>query len=161
MGRETIPSFLVKNDGDADSDGNDGHSLRDDDNVGDARTLCQGEEKGKGLGGLDLMNSTGVAMCWGLAGDRFPSPLAVEKFNSITSGRGFACGILSSNSRFRCWGINKEFATDFENEFRDILMNSLVAGDSHACGFNIVGLLICKGRNDTGQIRDSRQLSAI
>ncbi|XP_043725815.1 putative serine/threonine-protein kinase-like protein CCR3 [Telopea speciosissima] len=98
-------------------------------------------------------------MCWGLAGNSFPSPSQDENFLSITSGEGFSCGILSSNSRVRCWGSDNPSATDLEYQFKDFSMYSLVAGNSHVCGYNMDGYLICRGRNDTGQLGNPDRFS--
>ncbi|XP_043708933.1 putative serine/threonine-protein kinase-like protein CCR3 [Telopea speciosissima] len=95
---------------------------------------------------------TQVAMCWRGVGNRFPWPSMDQQFQSITSGGGFSCGILSSNGRVRCWGTNNSTAQEIQNQFGNISMNSLVAGGSHACGLNITGFLVCKGRNDSGQL---------
>ncbi|KAF8397288.1 hypothetical protein HHK36_016201 [Tetracentron sinense] len=98
---------------------------------------------------------TGVAKCW--RGDRdrspfpFPSPEIVEEFQSITSGVGFSCGVLRNSSRVQCWGFNTT-GEDIQRQFGNISMSSLVAGDSHACGLNRTGFLVCKGRNDSGQL---------
>ncbi|XP_042480522.1 putative serine/threonine-protein kinase-like protein CCR3 [Macadamia integrifolia] len=94
---------------------------------------------------------TQVAICWRGIGNRFPSPMN-QQFQAITSGIGFSCGILSSNSKVLCWGIDNETAQEIQNQFGNISMDSLVAGGSHACGLNIDGFIICKGRNDSGQL---------
>ncbi|KAJ4978024.1 hypothetical protein NE237_008804 [Protea cynaroides] len=99
-----------------------------------------------------VVDKTETAMCWRGVGYRFPSPSMDQKFLSITSGRGFACGILSSSRKVWCWGTNNETAFEIQNQFGNISMYSLVAGGSHVCGLSITGFLVCKGKNDSGQL---------
>ncbi|KAK9279824.1 hypothetical protein L1049_013506 [Liquidambar formosana] len=98
--------------------------------------------------------NTGIAKCWrggGGNGSSFPSPEVAWKFRTITSGRGFSCGILKNNSRVLCWG-NRGIGADIDTQYGNFSMSSLVAGDSHACGLTTAGILICKGNNDFGQL---------
>ncbi|KAF6153642.1 hypothetical protein GIB67_027509 [Kingdonia uniflora] len=101
-------------------------------------------------------NVTGVAKCWYRGEDEskrgsFVAPNGV-KFASITSGRGFSCGVLMDDIKsVRCWG-NSSIGLDIEKQFRNVSMLSLVAGDSHVCGLNVTGYLVCNGRNDSGQL---------
>ncbi|KAJ4972223.1 hypothetical protein NE237_005322 [Protea cynaroides] len=99
-----------------------------------------------------VVDETQIAMCWRGDGNRFPSPSTDQRFHSITSGVGFSCGILNSNKTVRCWGTDNEIALEIQNQFGNISMYSLVAGGSHACGLNNSGFLVCKGRNDSGQL---------
>ncbi|KAJ0979352.1 hypothetical protein J5N97_014826 [Dioscorea zingiberensis] len=69
-------------------------------------------------------------------------------FRSLTSGRGFSCAI-DSNGTVQCWGSRGK---EIEEAFRNISMSSIVAGDSHVCGFTAVGAIICKGSNVSGQL---------
>lgn len=94
---------------------------------------------------------SGVAKCWRGGRFRFPSPDVGLRFSTITSGSGFACGILKNNSRVFCWGSNA-IGAEIETQFGDLLMLSLVAGESHACGLTRAGLLVCKGNNQSGQL---------
>ncbi|KAF8402648.1 hypothetical protein HHK36_010737 [Tetracentron sinense] len=96
-------------------------------------------------------NGTGFAMCWRGGGFPSPAPVTGEGFLSITSGVGFSCGILSSNNRVWCWGKSST-REEIQTQFGNSSMLSLVAGDSHVCGLTVTGFLICKGRNDSGQI---------
>lgn len=103
-----------------------------------------------------IENGTSLARCWWRSndgGDRFLSPSNGERFQSITSGNGFSCGVLN-NSSVRCWGNSSTSvsAMDIQNQFSNISMSSLQAGDSHVCGFDLNGFLICGGRNNTGQL---------
>ncbi|OVA02696.1 Protein kinase domain [Macleaya cordata] len=100
-------------------------------------------------------NVTGVANCWWReAGEkfRFLSPQKFQRFQSITSGRGFSCGVLKNTNGVRCWGISTTTAAEIQNQFGNVSMLSLVAGDSHVCGLNYTGFLICKGKNSSGQL---------
>ncbi|XP_058110243.1 putative serine/threonine-protein kinase-like protein CCR3 isoform X2 [Magnolia sinica] len=92
-------------------------------------------------------NATGNVMCWR---GGFPPRLPGD-FHSITSGQGFSCGIHGNESTVRCWGdIN--ISNRIQTEFGNTSMVSLVAGDSHVCGIDFNGLVICKGRNESGQL---------
>ncbi|XP_043723463.1 putative serine/threonine-protein kinase-like protein CCR3 [Telopea speciosissima] len=98
-----------------------------------------------------VVDETQFAKCWrGDGNGRFPS--MKQRFLSISSGGGFSCGILSSSRRVRCWGTNSEIAMEIQNQFGNISMDSIVAGGSHVCGLNITGFLVCKGKNDSGQL---------
>ncbi|KAI0497387.1 hypothetical protein KFK09_020611 [Dendrobium nobile] len=85
-------------------------------------------------------------LCWRGDGS-FPASVAGE-YRSLTSGRGFSCGIGIDN-RVKCWGGR---GTEFQNSFGNITMQSIVAGDSHVCGIGLTGFLICKGSNSSGQL---------
>ncbi|KAI0497388.1 hypothetical protein KFK09_020612 [Dendrobium nobile] len=85
-------------------------------------------------------------LCWRGDGS-FPASVAGE-YRSLTSGRGFSCGIGIDN-RVKCWGGR---GTEFQNSFGNITMQSIVAGDSHVCGIGLAGFLICKGSNSSGQL---------
>ncbi|KAF7816484.1 putative serine/threonine-protein kinase-like protein CCR3 [Senna tora] len=93
----------------------------------------------------------GKVECWRKnRGFQLP-PFGYSQFASISSGFGFSCGILRNNSRVRCWG-NMPIASEIESEFVNISMSSLVAGDSHVCGLDSNGFLVCKGSNSSGQL---------
>ncbi|KAL5748092.1 hypothetical protein ACOSQ2_025389 [Xanthoceras sorbifolium] len=99
--------------------------------------------------------NSGEVRCW-RGGDRrgksqFPSPGVDLKFSKITSGNGFSCGILKNNSRIFCWG-GSEIGAEIQRQFGDLSMLNLVAGDSHACGLARTGFLVCKGKNESGQL---------
>ncbi|KAK7320599.1 hypothetical protein VNO77_30222 [Canavalia gladiata] len=97
------------------------------------------------------MVGTGKASCW-RTNKAFEFPSVSTEFASISSGSGFSCGILKTSSRVRCWGIVGSVARRIENEFGNMSMMSLVAGDSHVCGLNSSGFLVCRGSNSFGQI---------
>lgn len=78
-------------------------------------------------------------------------PSGSDRFSSISSGSGFSCGILKGSNWVRCWGVEAT-ARKMENEFGNVSMASLVAGESHVCGLNSSGYLVCRGSNDFGQI---------
>ncbi|KAL9316249.1 hypothetical protein ACSQ67_017250 [Phaseolus vulgaris] len=92
----------------------------------------------------------GTASCWRTDVD-FELPSGSDRFSSISSGSGFSCGILKGSNWVRCWGV-EAMARKMENEFGNVSMASLVAGESHVCGLNSSGYLVCRGSNDFGQI---------
>ncbi|XP_038893652.1 putative serine/threonine-protein kinase-like protein CCR3 [Benincasa hispida] len=99
--------------------------------------------------------SSGKARCWrgtDRVGSLFPSPDAALDFQTITSGRGFSCGILKNNRTVWCWGSNG-IGSKIQSQFGNLTMASLVAGESHVCGLTALGgVLVCKGNNNTGQL---------
>ncbi|KAG4964702.1 hypothetical protein JHK82_038916 [Glycine max] len=92
----------------------------------------------------------GKASCW-RTNAAFESPSGSDRFDSISSGSGFSCGVLKGSDRVRCWGVGS-IARKMESEFRNMSMVSLVAGESHVCGLNSSGYLVCRGSNNFGQI---------
>ncbi|KAG9453433.1 hypothetical protein H6P81_006337 [Aristolochia fimbriata] len=94
-------------------------------------------------------NATGTLRCW-RGGEEFRQvdPLRLA---SVTSGRQFSCGILANDSRVACWGT-RSVAARLQADFANISMSTLVAGDSHLCGLDLSGSLICKGNNASGQL---------
>nr|KYP35942.1 Putative serine/threonine-protein kinase-like protein CCR3 [Cajanus cajan] len=92
----------------------------------------------------------GTASCW-RTNAAFELPSGSDRFSSISSGSGFSCGILKGSDRVRCWGVGS-VARKMEGEFGNVSMVSLVAGESHVCGLNSSGYLVCRGSNDFGQI---------
>lgn len=89
---------------------------------------------------------SGTVQCWRT--NERPAP---GQFATITSGSGFSCGILKSTYRVRCWGM-QPLVDRILNEFGDMPMLSLVAGDSHVCGLNSTGFVVCGGSNSSGQL---------
>ncbi|KAM6578243.1 hypothetical protein CsatB_030080 [Cannabis sativa] len=107
--------------------------------------------------------ATGIARCWrgtgGSSNDNekvwndngvFPSPGKSLRFQAITCGSGFTCGILRNDSRVVCWGL--AIADVIQMGFENFSMSSLVAGESHACGLTTTGFLVCTGENGSGQL---------
>ncbi|KAK7276400.1 hypothetical protein RIF29_17539 [Crotalaria pallida] len=92
----------------------------------------------------------GTVSCWRI-NSSFELPSGYELFDSISSGSGFSCGIMKNGSRVRCWG-DGSIARRIESEFGNMSMMSIVAGDSHVCGLNSTGFLVCRGSNSFGQI---------
>ncbi|KAK1285682.1 putative serine/threonine-protein kinase-like protein CCR3 [Acorus calamus] len=93
---------------------------------------------------------SGVVHCWRGQAGLFPSVVRSGTFRSITSGRGFSCGVTISNNSVKCWG--GEIGGSIEREFANVSVSELVAGDSHVCGVDrLSGLIICKGNNESGQ----------
>ncbi|KAL5710206.1 non-specific serine/threonine protein kinase [Ranunculus cassubicifolius] len=111
------------------------------------RNLTVGDDQVCGV-----QSDNGVVRCWwrGNNVNRYLSPS--EQFRLISSGNGFSCGILMSNNSVNCWGIDSNKALDIQSQFINISMSTLVAGDSHVCGLKLDGFLICRGRNDSGQL---------
>ncbi|XP_058744877.1 putative serine/threonine-protein kinase-like protein CCR3 [Vicia villosa] len=96
----------------------------------------------------------GTVSCWRI-NKGFVLPSGFDQFSLITSGFGFSCGILKGNDSgsVRCFGnVNGSIAEKIENEFMNVSMVSLVAGESHVCGLDSIGFLVCKGSNNFGQI---------
>ncbi|GMN41294.1 hypothetical protein TIFTF001_010518 [Ficus carica] len=94
----------------------------------------------------------GTVKCWRYNKNAFRFPSGSDRFASISSGSGFSCGILKDNSRaVRCWGSGT-LPTKIENDFGNMSMASIFAGNSHVCGVNVTGFLVCKGTNDSGQL---------
>lgn len=100
----------------------------------------------------------GNVTCW-REGNNSRVGFSSLQFDSISSGYGFSCGILKRNQSVRCWGRNSSIANLIENGFRNISMSTIIAGGFHACGLNISGGLICRGKNDFGQLNFSSNLS--
>lgn len=90
----------------------------------------------------------GTLKCW----RTISLPSGSAQFASISSGSGFSCGILRDSFRVQCWGSSSSAAKDIENGFGNMPMASIFAGASHVCGLNITGFLVCKGRNESGQL---------
>ncbi|XP_010264633.1 PREDICTED: putative serine/threonine-protein kinase-like protein CCR3 [Nelumbo nucifera] len=99
-----------------------------------------------------LVDGTGVVKCWRGERNNFPTPGAGEGFLSITSGRGFSCGILNTSRTVKCWGT-RQIRQEIQAQFGNVSMASLIAGDSHVCGTtNSSGVLICRGSNNSRQL---------
>ncbi|KAK1365026.1 putative serine/threonine-protein kinase-like protein CCR3 [Heracleum sosnowskyi] len=82
-------------------------------------------------------------------------PDKAAKFSGISAGLGFSCGVLMNDNSVTCWGGNdgNDTVSNFiENEFVGLKILSIVVGGEFACGFNLSGFLVCKGRNDSGQL---------
>ncbi|KAG0487947.1 hypothetical protein HPP92_006758 [Vanilla planifolia] len=84
---------------------------------------------------------------WWRGHGTFPTTVDGD-FRSLTSGRGFSCGI-GSNDLVQCWGSR---GSVIQSAFQNLTIMSIVAGDSHVCGISIAGLLFCKGSNSSGQL---------
>ncbi|XP_010554663.1 PREDICTED: LOW QUALITY PROTEIN: putative serine/threonine-protein kinase-like protein CCR3 [Tarenaya hassleriana] len=98
------------------------------------------------------VNGTGSVKCWREQSSRGGESLPEnEGFRSVSSGVGFSCGVSIRNSRIRCWGSDP-ISGRIQNGFGNMSMLSFSAGESHACGLNSTGHLICIGNNDSGQL---------
>ncbi|XP_074303129.1 putative serine/threonine-protein kinase-like protein CCR3 [Silene latifolia] len=101
-----------------------------------------------------LQAKTSIIQCWkrGFSGRPvFLQPEGETAFLSITSGDGFSCGIAREDKTVLCWGENG-IGDSIEAQFWNMSMLSVVAGKSHVCGISVSGILICKGKNDAGQL---------
>ncbi|GAB4831947.1 hypothetical protein Ancab_005963 [Ancistrocladus abbreviatus] len=99
-----------------------------------------------------IVNGTNHLKCWrGMKGS-IPSSILHEEFRVISSGLGFSCGILMNDSRIQCWGSNSSTVDLIHGQFGNTSMSTIVAGERHVCGFDLEGVLICKGDNSSGQL---------
>nr|DAD45387.1 TPA_asm: hypothetical protein HUJ06_003617 [Nelumbo nucifera] len=65
-----------------------------------------------------LVDGTGVVKCWRGERNNFLAAGTGEGFLSMTSGRGFSCGILNTSCTVECWGtrqIGQEIQAQFGN----------------------------------------------
>ncbi|XP_075485391.1 putative serine/threonine-protein kinase-like protein CCR3 [Primulina tabacum] len=88
------------------------------------------------------------AVCW--RGDIVSSSENLQ-FGVISSGLGFSCGVLKSNNRVLCWGIN-DISSSIQSQFANFSMVNIQVGGRHACGIDVSGFVICKGDNNNGQL---------
>lgn len=79
------------------------------------------------------------------------APSRELKFESLTSGFDFSCGILTNNKTVRCWGINS-ISNQIQRSFANKSMLSITAGGNHVCGIGSNGFVICYGDNESGQL---------
>ncbi|XP_010516188.1 PREDICTED: putative serine/threonine-protein kinase-like protein CCR3 [Camelina sativa] len=96
------------------------------------------------------VNGTGSVKCWRDSDQS--KPPTNEKFRSISSGVGFSCGVSIPNNRILCWGSDSTKSGRIQTGFGNTTMMTISAGESHACGFNTTGSLICIGNNESGQL---------
>ncbi|ESQ44496.1 hypothetical protein EUTSA_v10005797mg [Eutrema salsugineum] len=94
------------------------------------------------------VNGTNFLKCW--RSDQ--STPKNEGFRSISSGVGFSCGVSIRNNRILCWGRDSMKSGRIQTGFGNTTMVSISAGESHACGLNSTGNLICIGNNESGQL---------
>ncbi|KAF5771084.1 putative protein kinase RLK-Pelle-CR4L family [Helianthus annuus] len=98
-----------------------------------------------------ISNSTGSNVyCWR---DRERFSVQTGRFESVSSGLGFTCGVALNNSNgIICFGTNLELASYIQGQFSNFRMLNVVVGGDHACGVNSTGFLICRGNNNNGKI---------
>ncbi|CAN8254497.1 unnamed protein product [Cochlearia groenlandica] len=94
------------------------------------------------------VNGTNTVKCWRT--DQSPPPN--ESFRSISSGVGFSCGVTIRNNRILCWGKDPIKPVQIQTGFENRTMLTISVGESHACGLNTTGDLICVGENESGQL---------
>ncbi|VVB05818.1 unnamed protein product [Arabis nemorensis] len=97
------------------------------------------------------VNGTNTVKCWRSERTDQSTPIN-EGFRSISSGVGFSCGVSIRNQRVLCWGRDPVKSGRIQTGFGNTTMVSIFAGESHACGFNSTGNLICIGNNESGQL---------
>ncbi|XP_047323894.1 putative serine/threonine-protein kinase-like protein CCR3 [Impatiens glandulifera] len=101
-----------------------------------------------------LTNGTRNARCW-RGGVGIPPTFSNEsdRFISISSGIGFSCGVLMGSNKVVCRGDSDGgLASLIEAEFANFSMSNINAGGNFACGLNLAGFIVCKGRNESGQL---------
>ncbi|KAF3495560.1 hypothetical protein DY000_02056337 [Brassica cretica] len=94
------------------------------------------------------VNGTNAVKCW----RNDPSTPPNEGLKSISSGVGFSCGVSVRNNQVLCWGKDPVKSGQIQTGFGNQTMVSISAGESHACGLNSTGSLICIGSNESGQL---------
>ncbi|GAB2299561.1 hypothetical protein Dimus_033626, partial [Dionaea muscipula] len=100
-----------------------------------------------------LVNGTNRVHCWrGIKGSGVQFLDGQDKFGLVSSGLGFSCGILVTNSSVRCWGSNSSLVSLIQDQFDNVSMSTIVAGGRHVCGFHLNGTLVCRGDNSSGQL---------
>ncbi|CAH8360385.1 unnamed protein product [Eruca vesicaria subsp. sativa] len=95
-----------------------------------------------------VVNGTNAVKCW----RNDPSKAPNEGLVTVSSGVGFSCGVSVRNNRVLCWGKDPVKSGQIQTGFGNQTMVSVSAGESHACGLNSTGGLICTGRNESGQL---------
>ncbi|KAL5732849.1 hypothetical protein ACOSQ2_032541 [Xanthoceras sorbifolium] len=93
----------------------------------------------------------GAVTCW-RGNSNVNVPSKELKFESISSGIGFSCGILTNTSRVLCWGSSNSIANSIETDFGNRSMLSISTGGSHVCGIDLGGFVVCHGNNALGQL---------
>ncbi|GFP97645.1 putative serine/threonine-protein kinase-like protein ccr3 [Phtheirospermum japonicum] len=115
-------------------------------------SLTIGDTQICGLRNTTSAAAAGNVICW--RGDSTSSsqiPNTNSQFRTISSGLGFSCGVLQSNSRVLCWG-DDFFSNSIESHFANSSMADIHVGGRHACGINNLGFVICGGDNSNGQL---------
>ncbi|XP_047938586.1 putative serine/threonine-protein kinase-like protein CCR3 [Salvia hispanica] len=95
-----------------------------------------------------LRNTTSdSAICWRGNSVQFP-----DRFRMISSGLRFSCGVTETTNRVLCWGDGGGSSSSVQLDFANLSMFNIHVGGNHACGIDVLGIVICKGSNDTGQL---------
>ncbi|KAL1207942.1 putative serine/threonine-protein kinase-like protein CCR3 [Cardamine amara subsp. amara] len=94
------------------------------------------------------VNGTNSLKCW----RNDPSTPPENGFRSISSGVGFTCGVSIRNNRTLCWGTDLVKSNRIQTGFGNMTMATISAGESHACGLNSTGNLICIGINESEKL---------
>lgn len=102
--------------------------------------------------GLRNVTTADNAICW--RGNNVSSaqiPPENSQFSAVSSGLGFSCGVQKSDYRVFCWGEDG-ISRSIQSEFANSSMTSIQVGGGFACGINIARIVVCKGKNDNGQL---------
>ncbi|KAJ4772729.1 Serine/threonine-protein kinase [Rhynchospora pubera] len=95
---------------------------------------------------VSAIDHLGNEIRWWSKADLFPSSVH-GNYTSLTSGNNFTCAI-TSKGKVKCWG---PLSRAIQHSFSKYSMTTIVAGDSHMCGLDTSGFVICKGSNSLGQ----------
>jgi alpha-tubulin suppressor-like RCC1 family protein len=116
----------------------------------------------------------GKGYCWGdndhgQLGDSsdssslVPAPVAAGlTFAFISAGKTFSCGLTRAGAPY-CWGWGNDAVTASETDAptnvpapvfgsKDLVLKSISAGQTHACGLTAGGEVYCWGMNNYGQL---------
>ncbi|KAJ3688130.1 hypothetical protein LUZ61_017294 [Rhynchospora tenuis] len=95
---------------------------------------------------VSAVDRSGNGIRWWRNAGLFPSSV-LGSYNSLTSGNNFTCAI-TTNGTVNCWG---PLSRAMQDGFSNYSMTNIVAGESHMCGLDISGFVICQGSNSSGQ----------
>ncbi|KAJ3687635.1 hypothetical protein LUZ61_017296 [Rhynchospora tenuis] len=95
---------------------------------------------------VSAIDRSGNEIRWWRKAGLFPSSV-LGNYSSLTSGNNFTCAI-TTNGTITCWG---PLAGALQAGFSNYSMTTIVAGDSHMCGLDDSGFVICQGSNSSGQ----------
>jgi alpha-tubulin suppressor-like RCC1 family protein len=120
------------------------------------------------------VTTSGKGYCWGdndhgQLGDSsdsssiVPAPVAAGlTFAFISAGKTFSCGLTRAGAPY-CWGWGNDAVTASETDAatnvpapvfgsKDLVLKSISAGQTHACGLTAGGEVYCWGMNNYGQL---------
>jgi alpha-tubulin suppressor-like RCC1 family protein len=96
------------------------------------------------------LRDNGIVECWGKDDKGQSSPPTDARFDSITLGDAFSCGLQKAPNAGvpRCWGDSSQ---GIIAEAPAVAFQKIAAGGFHVCGLQLDGTALCWGRNDDGQ----------